>query len=292
MRKIIVMFMVLGFAGGVWGAGKVEADVLIKVRALNPLETEEIAVINYALPVEITPEDILGQKVSYSMELAEGEAPRKTQFNISYDEETGGYFIDGETVLLPKEIVLIEVRVKDVWMIKDDRIESLRQEASDLLKMWETHLSQQTEQGSGEEEEVTEEDLGELEEFRKEDMKETVQIMEEEIVSGLDEIDKRQEENRIIRVGVEKHISAYGDNMDSLRQVQEDIGMLTDLMQLSAEEDEGQEPEGDELTTPDENELTEPEGDEESASLDDKEGMEPEQSEPLQPEEPVVSELE
>ena len=46
--------MLIGLFMAGWQAGAACADVVIKVRALNPLDTKEKAVINYPLPKEVS----------------------------------------------------------------------------------------------------------------------------------------------------------------------------------------------------------------------------------------------
>lgn len=239
MRKIIGVLILAGLAAAGWPAGAARAEVVIKVRALNPLDTEQTAVIHYPLPVEISPDDILRQKAAYSMERGEGEEPRKTDFRVSLDEETGGYFIDDEVVLLPKEVVTLEVHVRDIWVIDTARIDGLRREAAGLFEEWEARTAAlpETEPAGG----GTGEEGGAPEESRAQETKEIVLTLRDEILDGLDQIEKRQDANRIVKVGVERHMSAHAENQEALRQVQQDILMLRSLIEVSGEEgDEGE----------------------------------------------------
>lgn len=253
MRKITcksILILLLAFAVQITAA---HADVVIKVRALNPLNTKETAVINYPLPKEITKENILKQKITYSMDHSQDEEPPKTVFQISFDEAKGEYYIDDEIFLLPKEVVTLEVHVEDVWGIKKARIEELRDEVGGLLKVWEEEFSQA--------------EVGEERDEEKE-TKEFAVMMKEEILSGLDKIIERQDKNKIINVGVERHITAYENNMDELRQVQQDIVLLANLIQFESQESEEKDFENSELSEtemgnsaepqiPDENEVLE-----------------------------------
>ena len=80
------------------------ANIIIKVRALNPLESEEVAAIFYPLPSEVSPSDIITKKITFSLPEDE-ENPRPTTFNIEYVEEEGRYFIIDEIALGPREVV-------------------------------------------------------------------------------------------------------------------------------------------------------------------------------------------
>ena len=126
MRKTIVPLLFAGIIMACWQVSMVSADVVIKVRALNPLDTKETAVINYPLPKEISKENILKQKITYSLDHSQDEEPPKASFKISFDEIEGGYYIDDEVFLLPKEVVTLEVHVEDVWAIEKSQIAELR----------------------------------------------------------------------------------------------------------------------------------------------------------------------
>ena len=232
MHKIIYKLVLIWVFVFSWQAGMIYADVIIKVRALNPLNTKETAVIYYPLPKEISKENILKQKITYSLDHSQDEEPLKTTFQISFDEEKGEYYIDDEIFLLPKEVVTLEVHVEDVWGIERAKIEELRDEVGGLLKAWEEGSP---EVQSGEEA------------VAKEETKEFAVMMKLEILNGLDKILERQEKNQIINVGVERHIMAYEDNMDELRQVQQDIVLLANLIQFETQESKEGDLESDEL---------------------------------------------
>jgi len=219
-RKLLVLvFTGIMIAG--WTAAGACAEVVIKVRALNPLDTAETAVINYPLPKEISQEDILRQKITYSLDHSEDEEPPKSTFNVSFNEDEGEFFIDDEVYLLPKEVVTLEVHVQDVWTIETSQIDGLRQEVDGLLQLWEEEMAGET---------------ADEEKTKEEETRDFALMMKEEIIKGLDEILERQSKNRIIDVGVERHIAAYNDNIDKLRQVQQDIVLLANLIQFEGQE--------------------------------------------------------
>ena len=117
------------------------------------------------------------------------------------------------------------------------KIEELRGEVDGLLKTWEEELP---EAESTAEAEITEE------QSKEDETKEFALMMKEEILGGLDKIIERQDANEIIDVGVERHITAFKDSIDELRQVEQDIVLLANLIQFEGQEDEGGELEGDE----------------------------------------------
>ena len=87
------------------------ANIIIKVRALNPLETEEIAAISYPLPEEMSPSDIVAKNITFSLPQEEDKEQKDT-FNVEYVEEEGRYFIIDEVVLRPREVVIGPVMVR------------------------------------------------------------------------------------------------------------------------------------------------------------------------------------
>ena len=64
--------------------------------------------------------------------------------------------------------------------------------------------------------------------------------------------------NKIISVGVERHIVAYEDNMDELRQVQQDIVLLANLIQFEGSEEGGEDLTDGGLPEPEALEVEEP----------------------------------
>jgi len=249
VRKILFVLVVAGLTVCAGFSHDAFAGVTIKVRALNPLETRETAVINYPLPREIKQEHILDQKVTYSMEFIpeEGESPRKKRLYMNFDEDTGVFYIDDEVLLMPKEVVTIQVDVKDVWVIDSDQIDQLRREVKSLADEWQD----QNEESPFEDEDPGEGGSGEGDLF----IEETRAIVDElkmEILTQLDQILEWQASHTIYKVGVEKHIKTYNENIQVLRQVKQDLSMLANLILMNreggvSESDEG----GGEMDAPD-----------------------------------------
>jgi hypothetical protein len=252
----------IGLAVALGQVRPAEAGVVIKVRALNPLDTQESVTIHYPLPQELTQEDILQRKITYSLDHSEDEEPPKSEFNVSYSEDEGAYFIDDEVTLLPREVVTLEVHVNDVWVIPVGRVQSLRDEVEKLFVGWapeaevlegelvnaaegaeapeesgEVPQEKGGEQPQGEDgEEAEGGDDGDIEETGDNDeTQETALMMKGEILSALDKIVARQEANSILKVGVEQHMTAYNDNIKDMLQVRQDIALLTELMQYGPE---------------------------------------------------------
>ena len=118
---------------------------------------------------------------------------------IKYDKKNGYYYVDHEVLLGPRQIVTLEVEVKDVWNIPPEQIETLRTEVDALLA-----------QGG--------------------EMNETAAALKEEIGKALDQIVKSQEQTTVAKVGVEQHINSYGKNREMLQQAQMDKKMIQNLL--------------------------------------------------------------
>jgi len=225
-QKYIVFMLLVGCAFFSFSVFEADANIIIKVRALNPLENEEVAAIRYPLPPEITPSDIITKNIIFSLPQEETEEPRKSDFNVEYIEDEGRYFIVDEVVMGPREVVTLEAHVRDIWVIGEDRFSGIRKNVEDLI------AQVAKEPPEGEEAPGPEADGPD----------ETVTMLQEEISSQLDEIAGRQAKNAVILVGVEKHMEAYYENMESLTQVEADVAMLRNL--LEPEEEKAEEVKG------------------------------------------------
>ena len=235
MRKTIcsILFFILLLIV----AGPVSAGVIIKVRALNPLQTEEFVTINYALPPELTEEDIIKKKINYSMDHSKDEEPPKLEFSVSQNEQDGTLFIDDEIRMLPREVITLEVHVKDVWVIADAQINTLKNEVNKFLKL----IDEKPVNDDGNDG-MSGEDAGDGGDQGVDEDREIAMLMKEEILDRLDKIAQRQADNSILKVGVEAHITAYNKNLEDLVQVQQDIAILTELVVMDAPQDGDQPP--------------------------------------------------
>lgn len=213
-RDFFLALLVYGLWSIVYSPIDAHAAVVIKIRAVNPLETETAAPIRYPLPKEVAPQDIVAKRIKFSGQreyhlvggagdkepaAAEPRAPQEADFKIKYDKKNGYYYVDHEVLLGPRQIVTLEVEVKDVWNIPPEQIETLRTEVDALLA-----------QGG--------------------EMNETAAALKEEIGKALDQIVKSQEQTTVAKVGVEQHINSYGKNREMLQQAQMDKKMIQNLL--------------------------------------------------------------
>ena len=227
-QKIIVSLMAMGCLLFSFMSPEARANIIIKVRALNPLESEESASISYPLPEEISPSDIITKNITFSLPNEEGEEKKNT-FNIEYVQDEGCYFIIDEIMLGPREIVTLEVHVRDIWMISPERLSNIRQTAEDLIAQAEAANEPPPDDGGQEDSPV------------EVVANETVTALKDEIFKQFDGIVVRQEKSSVLKVGVEKHMEAYYENMEALVQLEGDVEMLRYMLEPEEEDGDTQE---------------------------------------------------
>ena len=108
----IVLFCLL------FSAARAQASITLRVVAVNPSEEQSQTVpIKVYLPLEVKPESII----------------YKEDLEVAYDAQLGSYYVFGEYELKPKEVLEKEIEIKDVWIIDEGQILSLRKEAKDVF---------------------------------------------------------------------------------------------------------------------------------------------------------------
>ncbi len=88
------------------------ADVIINVLAVNPKDQLLEKNIEFSLPGEIKPEDVLDP----------------AGLRIDYNVKDAGYYLHGKVTLQAKETKTFRIKVRDVWRITGDRIIEMRDE--------------------------------------------------------------------------------------------------------------------------------------------------------------------
>ena len=95
-----------------------EAGITMRLVAVNPADNEQTVPVKVYLPMEIKPEDVI----------------YKGDLEVAYDTQQGSYYVFGEYLLKPKEVLEKEIEIKDVWVIDSTQIAMLRQEAKEVLE--------------------------------------------------------------------------------------------------------------------------------------------------------------
>ena len=212
--KRLFWFMAICLASFLGFVSPAHSAVVIKVRAINPLEEEAPVTIHYPLPAGLTSEDVLAKRV------ARGKGPAApADFEISFDENEKVYFVDHQITLAPKEIVVLEVEAKDVWKVPQKNIDDLKSQAESLVKA----------RPPGEGEEAAGPDPVAVK-------------LKDEIFRQLEQVVAAQKAGGITQVGVQGHISAYQKSREILQQVGMDITMLRNMMAAQETPEEGGKP--------------------------------------------------
>lgn len=216
-RKFLLVLFVYSLWAIVYSLTPAEADIVIKIRAINPLETEAPVLIHYPLPKEVAPKDIVAKRIKFSgrpaaqsgqkseeepvgnQDVPEASAVIPADFEVEYDKKNKYYYVAHELTLAPKQIVTLEVGVRDVWAIPPEQTDRIKAQVQELLEKYPQ-------------------------------MDETAIRLKDEILRQLDEIRAIQDNSTAGRVGVEKHIQSHGKNAEALRQAQMDVKMLQNLL--------------------------------------------------------------
>lgn len=113
IRKLVFLFLVFGLLFYI----PAQAGITMRLTAVNPSDSEKTVSIKTYLPLEIKPEDVI----------------YKDDLEITYDNQQGSYYVYGEYLLKPKEVLEKEIKLKDVWVIDATQIAMIRQDAKAIL---------------------------------------------------------------------------------------------------------------------------------------------------------------
>jgi hypothetical protein len=164
---------------------------VLKIRAVNPLKKPADTLVKEYLPKGVTPNDIIN----------------KGSFKITYDKAKDLYYAEQKLTLKPKEVLVLQVEVKDIWVISNDKIDALRKEAQ------KANASRPATVKSSK----------------------TADNLFTQINKALDKVAVRQARNTMLKVGVESHMEEYWKDFDSLKQVESDIKLIKLLYEKKVE---------------------------------------------------------
>jgi hypothetical protein len=158
-------------------------SIVLKLIAINPSKTETQKVpIRAYLPKEIKADDIL----------------EKGDLEITYDTQQGSMCATGEYTLKPGQVLEKEIEVRDIWLIPEADLVSMRAEAQKLNDI-----------------------------LKKTDFCERITFLKNSIDSKLNEIEQSQNSPP---PNPEQHISAYRENLKILEEVRADLTLARALL--------------------------------------------------------------
>jgi len=159
-----------------WGS------VVIKFVIVNPSETTQKIPFKAFLPKEV--------KQEYIIDLG--------GLTLNYDTSTEQYYVTSDITLEKGESVIRNVRIKDIWIISEDEVASLRKQAEELSNgLKDTSYNAQA------------------------------LTLKTDINTRLDKVERKQKENNATP---QDHILAYRENMEDMKAVQENLKGLKDLV--------------------------------------------------------------
>ncbi|MBI3324567.1 MAG: hypothetical protein HYZ92_04735 [Candidatus Omnitrophica bacterium] len=180
---------ILALLAGVYAssafATKTERDpITFKIAAVNPsAEKRQSVPVRIELPQEVKPEDILD----------------KGELDMEFDEEHSMYYVFKKDVqLAPKETKVFEVVVRDVWFVRDEQLNSLKEYTGVVLKRLESS------------------------EYYK-----SAKQLADSIVQRLDDIAAVQNDETLSR---KSRIGAYRINLQTIEKVKEDLARMEKLL--------------------------------------------------------------
>ena len=162
------------------------SKVVLRIRAGNPIEKTQTVQIKTDLPARITTNDIISL----------------AGLNVGYDVKRDTYFVHGEVELGPRQIVLYDVELRDVWEIPPDELAALRRRGATLA--------------------------GKL---KDSSLRTTADELRREVERCVDQISALQAQNSIAGGSRPiQHIRAYEANLEALGKARRLVGRIENLV--------------------------------------------------------------
>lgn len=179
LRKILTLVLILILFAQAAHA----SNIVLKIRAKNPSASEGMPVtLKTYLPNEIKLGDIID----------------KDDLDLLYDTEKGLYYVLGEYDLEAGGSVEREVEMKDIWIIPDNEIASLREETVKTANL-----------------------------LKRTEFEERANFLRESIELALNEIIKLQKN---APKNPQQHISNYRENIQRFEKAKQDLMRLRSLL--------------------------------------------------------------
>lgn len=167
-------------------SAEAESNIILKTLIVNPSQTKtQTALLKAYLPKEAKPEDVLGLG----------------DLNIAYDIDKSLYYVYREYELKPGESITRQIEIKDIWIISEEEIAGLNEEAKKLV-----------------------------EKLKKTAYFNTAITLQEDIRNKSNDILNRQE--GAIDATPQTHIAAYRENIKTMGSVK---SMVTNLEKMVLE---------------------------------------------------------
>lgn len=95
-----------------------QADVIINVLAVNGKDEPQEKDIQFSLPGEIKPDDIVDT----------------AGLQLEYNVKDAGYYLHGKVSLKPKETRTFRVKIRDIWSVSDEQVAEMKAEVERAYK--------------------------------------------------------------------------------------------------------------------------------------------------------------
>ncbi len=168
-----------------------EGEVKIKILAMNPSPSQKIeSLVRQNLPPEIKPEDVVDN----------------AGMEIKFNTDEGVYYVSKQVNLEPKEAVTIEVLVRNVWLVPEERLTRLRDTVSTTTKS-----------------------------LAKTKYEKTAQLLQDKVSERIGTIEEEQGRN----IGIGKRIELYRSHLKQLDGIEKEVLSISALRELEGEQAEG-----------------------------------------------------
>ena len=117
-RHLSLGILILGIALGAISPA-LGANIVINLVAVNGSEDVKQYPVNYVLPKELEPEDVV----------------TAGNLKMDYDIDKGSYYLHGDIELQSKKSKTLKIEVKDVWRISPEEIEILKKQIGDNVQL-------------------------------------------------------------------------------------------------------------------------------------------------------------
>lgn len=172
-------------------SGYAKEEIKLNILAVNPSATEKLNTsISYPLPPEIEPEHIIE---------SQGLSPE-------YDDVKGVYYLTGPVELAPKEARTISVRLKNVWVLPDEELVTVREQLEKNVTV-----------------------------LKNTKYATTAQLLRDRVVEKISSMEEDQTKD----MGVQKRIALYRANMKILDSIKSEVASIASMRELEKEQTAG-----------------------------------------------------